>query len=86
MDADYTDPNEARRSRCQPWWSEKEMDAIEELAAIFDLSPVQVMRGALRLYQSRAKGACRVEWKTPPAGCPDLTDEVDGQNPLLSLF
>jgi len=48
----------------------EEVQATEDLAAKLDLNTLQVIRGALRLYQAREAGLVKCEWRDDPVGCP----------------
>lgn len=50
-------------------WTKKEQQAIDKLAIKQELSPQQILRQALRLYQSVCEGTNRVEPVEPPMGC-----------------
>lgn len=54
-----------RVERFHPEWTDVEMDAISELAKTKQLSQKNIIRQAVRLYQSVALGACAVVWPLP---------------------
>jgi hypothetical protein len=70
------------RVKCQPHWSAREMEVIDQLATAKDVEPCQVIRHALRLYQMEHEGVISVI-RPPVVGCPDLSDDISGTNAEL---
>lgn len=50
----------------------REIQVVEELAAKNDLNATQLLRSALRLYQSRDAGYILCRPSNDPVGCPGL--------------
>lgn len=56
-------------------FTDDEIAAVFDLAFVQDLTPVGVLRQALRLYQLVAKGHATVTDRDPPVGLPGVDDQ-----------